>query len=130
MHPAAEYFASFGSGWGRLQAFSSNETPDEGALRSYKFQGFPERLPEETKDGVQWELAKAWEEELEKLHVMRPRTIKGIEQVADIEAILHAILPWRLNNSDMIRMHSDKALMEFRDKDEKSLVKVLEHLGY
>jgi hypothetical protein len=42
---------------------------------------------------VKWNVAKMWEDELERLEVQRPRIIKGIEKVTDVDAVsLHPAL--------------------------------------
>lgn len=73
-------------------------------LRQAKLTGnflspLPARL--ESQDGglaVDWELAQAWEAELEKLDVKRPSTIPGIDKLADADEILGSLVPWRLTN--------------------------------
>jgi hypothetical protein len=79
---------------------------------------------------VDWEVAKAWEDELEKLEVRRPRTIKGIDKVADIDAVLSSILPWRVTNSDVLQLQSEAVILRCRDENEAQLVKLLSHLGF
>jgi hypothetical protein len=46
------------------------------ALREAKLHGSPSPLPPATKDGVKWDVMKAWEDELEKLDVKRPRNFR------------------------------------------------------
>jgi hypothetical protein len=62
--------------------------------------------------------------------VQRPRTMEGIDNVADINAILRGVMPWRVTNSDMLRMQSEEVIMKCRTEDEKHLVKMLERLGF
>jgi hypothetical protein len=99
-------------------------------LRDAKLNGFPSTLPENTNDGVKWDVAKTWEDELERLNVQRPRTIKGIEKVADVDAVLRSILPWRVTNSDVLRMQSEAVILKCRDENEAQLIKLLDHLGF
>ena len=61
---------------------------------------------------VKWELAEAWEDELEKAQVLRPQTIRGMEHVADADAILRAIVPRRITNPDVVRMQSEEVKVE------------------
>ena len=68
---------------------------------------------------MNWEMMKAWEDELEKSQVQRPRTIQGIEHVAEVDAILQAIMPWRVTNSDILQMQSEKVTMRCRNEGEQ-----------
>lgn len=86
--------------------------------------------PENAKDDVKWDLAKIWEDELERLDVQRPRTIESIEKVADVDAVLRSILPWRVTNSDVLRMQSESVILKCRDENEAQLTKLLDHLGF
>jgi len=79
---------------------------------------------------VKWDVAKAWEDDLEKLYVQRPRTIKGIDKVADVDAVLRSILPWRVTNSDILRLQSEPVILKCRDENEAQLIKLLDHLGF
>jgi hypothetical protein len=54
---------------------------------------------------VDWEVAQAWEEELQRMDVKRPSTIPGIEKPADIDEILGALAPRTLCNEDFLRLH-------------------------
>ncbi|KAF1837266.1 hypothetical protein BDW02DRAFT_595765 [Decorospora gaudefroyi] len=75
-------------------------------------------------------MAKMWEEELERLDVWRPRTMGGISTVADVDAVLRCILPWRVTNSDVLRMQSEAVIRKCRDENEAQLVGLLRHLGF
>ncbi len=79
---------------------------------------------------MDWELAQALEEELAKLNVKRPRTIEGIEKVADVDTVLRTILPWRLSNPDVLRLQSEEVIVKCRRQNEKQLVKLLDYLGF
>ncbi|CRG87492.1 hypothetical protein PISL3812_04510 [Talaromyces islandicus] len=111
LHPSYEFFRSFDGAGGQLRGWSGDEDSEQSALREAKLHGFPSPLPQSTKDGVQWEVARAWEDELEKLDVKRPRTIAGIDKVADVDGVLRTILPWRLSNSDILRMQSESVIL-------------------
>lgn len=41
------------------------------------------------------DVAKAWEDELEKLALKLPRTMARIKKVADVDEVLRSILAWR-----------------------------------
>jgi hypothetical protein len=56
--------------------------------------------------------------------------MEGIDNVADIDAILREVMPWRVTNSDMLRMQSEEVIMKCRTEGEKHLVKMLERLGF
>lgn len=99
-------------------------------LRNAKLHGFPSPLPKSTKNGIDWQTAKLWEEELEKAHVSRPRTIEGIEKVADVDAILRGIMPWRVTNADMMRMQSNEVITRCRNEGEQQLIQMLGRLGF
>jgi hypothetical protein len=60
----------------------------------------------------------------------RPSTIPGIEKVAEVDAVLQAVLPWHVSNGDFLRRQPEGAAERFRKRGEEALVKVLEHVGY
>ncbi|KAI0400456.1 kinase-like domain-containing protein [Xylaria palmicola] len=134
LHPSYEFLRSFDGAGGQFRGWSGDEEDNEqAALRHAKLHGFPSPLPESTqgKDGgVDWELVKAWEDELERLDVKRPRTIVGIENVADVDSVLRSILPWRVSNSDILRLQSEKVIIKCRDENEKHLDGLLRRLGF
>jgi len=130
LHPSYEFLRSFSGIGGQFQGWSDIESSEQTALRDAKLHGFPSPLPENTADGVAWDVAKAWEDALEKLHVKRPRTMGGIEKVADVDAVLRSTLPWRVNNSDILRMQSAEVTGKCRNDNEAQLVKLLDHLGF
>jgi len=99
-------------------------------LHEAELNGFPLPLPASSEDGVQWEVAKAWEDEVEKAQVDRPSNIRGIEHVADVDAILTGILPWGITNSDILRLQSEETIQKCRDDGETHLDKMLERLGF
>lgn len=139
LHPAYEFFRSFGSNGGQLTGWIDGSDPEKqelAALRRAKLTGeFPSPLPTavETPNGpgVEWEVAQAWENELQKLDVKRPSTIQGIDKLADVDELLGSLTPWRLTNSDFLRMNTDEGMrMRLREMAEEQLVGVLDHLGF
>jgi len=130
LHPSYEFLRSFSGAGGQFQGWSDIESSEQTALRDAKLLGFPSTLPENTEDGVKWDVAKVWEDELERLDVQRPRTIKGIEKVADVDAVLRSILPWRVTNSDVLRLQSEAVILKCKDENEAQLVKLLDLLGF
>jgi hypothetical protein len=101
-------------------------------LKEAKLHGFPDPLPDDKDgdNGVQWKVAKAWEDELEKAGCRRPMTIPGIDKVADVDALLGSILPWRVTNSDILRRQTDEVIRNCRDENEGVLIQILEHNGF
>jgi hypothetical protein len=130
LHPSYEFLYSFSGAGGQFQGWSDIESSEQRALRDAKLHGFPSTLPENTENGVKWDVAKVWEDELERLNVQRPRTIKGIEKVADVDAVLRSILPWRVTSSDVLRLQSEAVILNCRDENQAQLVKLLDHLGF
>ncbi|KAK3364264.1 hypothetical protein B0T25DRAFT_60491 [Lasiosphaeria hispida] len=112
-HPAYEFLRSFATSGGQLCGWANDDTPqgkEAELLRNAKLGGqFPSPLPiwaGSTADGrlaIDWELAQAWEEALQKLDVKRPSTIPGIDKLADADEVLGSLLPWRLTNEDFLR---------------------------
>ena len=114
-------------------------TPHEkeaAALRSAKLTGqFPSPLPvpagSDDDPGIDWELAQAWEDELQKLDVKRPSMIQGVDKVANVDEVLGSVLPWRLTNEDFLRMNPDEdQRMALRRMGERQLVGLLDHMGF
>lgn len=131
MHPSYEFLRSLGDAGGQFRGWSSDEASEEGLLRKAKLYGFPSPLPVATEGGeINWEVAKAWEDEMEKLDVKRPATIEGIDKVADVDTILSAILPWRVSNSDILGMQSEEVIIKCKQENEAQLVQLLERLGF
>ncbi len=98
---------------------------------------FPSTLPAPGASGngseIDWEIAQAWEEELQKLNVKRPSTIPGIEQLADIDELLGALLPWTLSNGDFLSLKKNRdedRRMALRRMSEEKLAGLLDHLGF
>jgi hypothetical protein len=79
---------------------------------------------------VNWELAKAMDDELERLDARRPRTIRGIEKIADVDTVLRTITPWRLTNPDILRRQSEDVLRKCRQENEAQLMNMLNYLGF
>lgn len=129
-HPSHEFLCSFGDVGGQFQGWSGDEDTEQLALHNAKLHGFPSPLPPSSEKGVNWELAGAWEDELEKAEMLRPRTIQGIEHVADVDAILGAIGPWPLSNSNVLEMQSEEVKVRLSDDGEKQLIKMLDRFGF
>ncbi|PSN60191.1 hypothetical protein BS50DRAFT_640275 [Corynespora cassiicola Philippines] len=130
LHPSYEFLRSFGGAGGQLEGWSDAESSEQAALRDAKLHGFPSPLPENVEGGVQWDVAAAWEKELEKINVKRPRTMRGIDRVADVDAVLGFILPWRITNSDVLQLQSEEVILKCREENEVQLVKLLDHMRF
>lgn len=80
---------------------------------------------------VDWELAQAWELELQKLDVRRPSTIQGMDKLADVDELLGSLLPFILTNQDFLKMNTDEDQRKgMKVMSERKLVGLLEHLGF
>ena len=86
-HPSHEFLCSLDGYAGQFRGWSGDEDSEQLALHEAKLHGFSSPLPVSTKDGVDWEAAKIWEDQFERAQVQRPRTMEGIDKVADIDAI-------------------------------------------
>lgn len=129
-HPSYEFLCSFNGHAGQFLGWSGDEDSEQLALHEAQLHGFPSPLPVSIKDGVDWEAAKVWEDELERAQVQRPRTMEGIDKVADIDATLQGITPWRVTNPDMMRIQSEEVIVNCRNEGEKNLMKMLQRLGF
>ncbi|OBT74016.1 hypothetical protein VF21_06022 [Pseudogymnoascus sp. 05NY08] len=129
-HPSYEFLRSFDGAGGQFRGWSTDEASDAMALRHAKLHGFPSPLPPTMKDGVKWEVVKAWEDELEKLDVKRPRNMGAIDKVADVDTVLRSILPWRVSNSDILRLQSEEVIVKCRNENETQLSGLLSRLGF
>ncbi|ORY70468.1 uncharacterized protein BCR38DRAFT_107309 [Pseudomassariella vexata] len=139
MHPAYEFFRSFSGNGGQLTGWLGDTTIQEkesAAIRNAKLSGqfpspLPAPVPSENGPGLDWELAQAWEDELQKLDAKRPSTMQGVDRVANVDEILGALVPWRLANEDFLRMNADEdTIMALRRIGERQLVSLLDHVGF
>jgi hypothetical protein len=134
LHPSYEFLRSFSGAGGQFRGWYVDEEGDEAALRKAKLEGFPSPLPTSTKDdeqgAVNWEDAKAWEDALLEVGAKRPRTIRGIDKVADVDTVLQAILPWRVTNEDVLKLQAEEIILKCRDENEEHLDKLLGRLGF
>ncbi len=60
----------------------------------------------------------------------KPATIVGIDKVADVDAVLRTILPWRLSTADALQMQLDETIMKYKEGNERQIVQLLERLRY
>ncbi|KAG4435650.1 hypothetical protein IFR05_008872 [Cadophora sp. M221] len=129
-HPAHEFFCSFTTWDGQLGGWSPD--PEAASFQHAKLTGrFPSPLPARDGSDINWEIAEAWEIELQKLGVKRPSLFQGIDKVADTEALLGLLLPWRLTNEDALRRNPDEEKRKaLRQDGERQLEDILEHVGF
>jgi hypothetical protein len=131
LHPSYEFLRSFDRAGGQFRGWDVDEESEEAALRHAKLHGFPSPLPAAKPDGlVQWEDAKAWEDALEAVGATRPRNLAGIDKVADVDTVLQAILPWRVSNSDVLKLQTEETILHCRDENEVHLDKLFARLGF
>ncbi|KAJ5593541.1 hypothetical protein N7537_010445 [Penicillium hordei] len=131
-HPSYEFFRSFDGFGGRIRGCSVIEGRKEMSLDEAMLHGFPDPLPD-CKDGdefEEWELAKAWEDELERTGCKRPIMMPGIDKVANVYALLRSILPWRVTNADIVARQSDEVIRECQSENEVVVIQILEHSGF
>ncbi|KAK4107639.1 hypothetical protein N656DRAFT_840325 [Canariomyces notabilis] len=139
-HPGYEFLRSFNTNGGSFLGWSGGTSPEEQeaeALRNAKLTSrFPSPLPapvvsDNGAPAVDWELAQAWEVELQKLDVKRPSTIQGIDKLADVDELLGSLLPFILTNEDFLKMNTDPDQRKgMKAMSERKLVGLLEHLGF
>ncbi|EPE34180.1 Protein kinase-like (PK-like) [Glarea lozoyensis ATCC 20868] len=127
-HPSYEHLRSFSDTGGQFRGWTSSETLSDTEVRNAKLHGFPSPLPPDGEH--QWDVLKAWEEELERCDVKRPRNIKGMEGVADVDSVLEGVLPFRLDNSDVLKLQSEEVVLGCRRESEVVLDGLLTRLGY
>ncbi|KAK4101154.1 hypothetical protein N658DRAFT_566895 [Parathielavia hyrcaniae] len=109
LHPWYEFLRSFsGTGGqfrGPVQRLVRGRRGDEAALRNAKLHGFPSPLPSNKADD-------------------------GTDKVADVDTVLQAILPWRVTNSDVLKLQAHETIVRCRNDNEEHLDKLLTRLGF
>ncbi|KAI1126653.1 kinase-like domain-containing protein [Nemania abortiva] len=139
LHPAYEFFHSFRNSGGEFTGWKGDTTPLEKEaleLRRAKLTGWfisplPTPVASENGPAVDWEVAQAWEGELQTQQVNRPSEIEGIEQIADVDAVLNCLSPWRLTNGDFLRMNpGEDQRAALRRMAERELTVLLDHVGF
>lgn len=98
LHLSYEFLRSFSGAGGQFQGWYDVESSEQTASRDAKRHGFSRHCRKGPRMERNGNAAKDWEDELEKLNVKRPRTMKGIEKVVDVDAVLRSILPWRISS--------------------------------
>ncbi|CZT12545.1 uncharacterized protein RCO7_11554 [Rhynchosporium graminicola] len=129
-HPAYEFFCSFGTWDGQVTGWSSD--PLAASFQLAKLTGrFPSRLVAQDDPDIDWEVAEAWEVELQKLDVTRPSSLQGIDKIAVVETLLGSLLPWKLTNEDALKKNPDEEKRKMvRQHGEREIDGILKHLGF
>ncbi|KAJ5712897.1 uncharacterized protein N7483_010078 [Penicillium malachiteum] len=132
LHPSYEFLRSFSGLGGQFRGWSGIEGREQMALKHAKLHGFLDPLPEhkEGDNELPWKVAKAWEDALENAGCKRPMNIPGIDKVADADALLNSILPWRVTNSDILKRQAVEVIRNCRNDNETVLIQILEHNGF
>lgn len=84
----------------------------------------------DTKRSIQWGLAKAWEDELNRAQVLRPRTTHGADLLSQLHSFIQNLAPWSLCDDDTIESRTDEQLVEALDHAEETIEKYLGNWGY
>lgn len=107
-------------------------SPAELSLRAAMLSGFPEPLPIPTEENseVQWEVAKAWDDLLAERGIVRPRTIAGIEKIADIYWLLNNLSPFILSNETLRKNRTEEVISALREKTEALIIRFLADNGF
>jgi len=102
------------------------ESGSEADLRNAMLTGFQNTPKVMDGSEVQWDVAKAWDDELARAGAARPSTISHFEEIADIYWLLDQISPFELDNPMMRKRMTAEQLNETRGKFESLIVKFLE----
>jgi hypothetical protein len=78
LHLIYEFLRSFDGAGGQFRGWSGEKKDRRHGAQKCQTQQLPLPLPTSKEDGIQWDIANAWADELEKLDMKRPSTIQGI----------------------------------------------------
>lgn len=102
---------------------------DAQILRNSYLSGFPEPLPEHNSE-IQWEFAKAWDDELARVGAKKPSNMKGVVALADLHWLHNQVTPYLLCNPTILQYRKPHDLVRDRKEAEELLVWFLESQGY
>lgn len=125
---AEEFFRSFGDIDGKLPGPYCTD-PRDMAPRKALLEGFPDPLPS-SHDDAHWEIAKAWDDELARKGIQRPRTIRGIDALSGVYWLSEQICPFLLCNEVVRRHRTEEQLEKDRINAEGLLTRFLEDHGF
>ena len=131
-HPSFEFLRSFyglGGGFCEWDPHTDNEEEERALLQAKLTGSFPSPLPE-SRGKLDWKHAKAWEDALASLDVLRPSTMAGFRGVADVDAMIQNVVPWRLCNPQSLARQSDEQIRNIKAECEHKLEKMLSRFGY
>lgn len=126
---ADKFFRSFADIGGQFPGPYSKQ-PEQLALRRALLDGFSSPLPSSEPDFQWWEVTKAWDDELARKGVHRPRTIKGIAELSGLYWLFEQICPFFLCNETVIKQRTKEQLENDRRETEELLIKYLEERGF
>lgn len=96
-------------------------------LREAVLAGFPNPIPVVAdRSEVQWDLAKAWDQELVRAGAARPHTIPRFEEIADVYWLQDKIMPFELDSPIMRKRKTAEKLKAARKETESLIVRFLE----
>ena len=98
-------------------------------LRSAFLSGFPKPLPS-SESGIQWEIAKAWNDELDRCGAQSPNTIKGIANSSGVYWFSEQLCPFSLSNEFVMRRGTEEELKKRRQAIENLLIEFLGSYGF
>lgn len=125
---ADEFLRSFSDLSGKLPG-PFHKDPEMPALRVALLQGFPNPLTQ-SQSSVSWEVAKAWDDELERRNILRPRTIKGMDALSGIFWLSQQICPFLLYDPTVLKYRTSLQKDRDREDAEKLLITYLEINGF
>lgn len=108
------------------------------ALRKAQLQGFQKdshlSQSEENKDkgqeSIDWKLAQAWDEELAKLNIQRPSSIKGIDEVSALHWFLQEISPPYFDMKRWLTSQTPEQQEKMRMEVKSTIKRYLERWGF
>lgn len=126
---ADEFLRSFGDISGKLPG-PFDTSLEESTLRMALLNGFSNALSESQPSSIAWDVAQAWDDELERRNIQRPRTIEGIEALSGVFWLSQQICPFLICNSTVLKYRTPSQTAEDRDEAEKSLIMYMESVGF
>jgi hypothetical protein len=136
--PISEYLHGFGDVHGFL---SSHYDDDEGLplLRKSQLTGFPSQLPTAPADftsetpnasAVDWTLARAWDDCLEKLGTAKPSNIVGAAEISDFWWFTQELCPWYFLQPRKLEKLGPEKVEHFRKDSEMRVDGQLKEWGF
>lgn len=120
---ADEFFPSFVTSYDKMPGPYGDAS--QLALRNALLHRFPDPLPASQED-LNWEVARAWDAELEKVGAQRPSTIKGTAQLSGVYWLSEQICPFLLCNPTVVVQRSKEQIASDRKETEELLIQFLE----